>query len=298
MHVQAKQLWKRSGVLGLILVVGWLIVGCKDAANTIAEFENEPRKATATQSAVETRASEGQTATVIASIPTATPSPTIERLGTVSPTPSGTPTALPAPIVTRMSPTATAISGGGGGGGTTAKTPTPSPTASRIPPAPAPPTATNTPGPTPIAVAPVGVAAVCGDTLQIQARGTPVYVDSVGYNIREKSAVGKYLVSEVDITNISDNTFGQAQPRSFSIYGYANDVAYYFEADWRASWLVTLDTGSDWMGSDLLPGVVNHSVVVFDVNETLSNWVVIFKSSAFTGADCEVRLALAAPVSR
>lgn len=297
MHVQAKQIWKQLGVLWLILIVSWLIVGCQDAASTIAEIENEPRKATATQSAVETRTSAGQTATVIASTPTATPSPTIERLGTVTPTPSSTPTALPAPVVTRISPTATVV-GGGGGGGTAAKTPTPSPTATRIPPAPAPPTATNTPGPTPIAVAPVGVAAICGDTLQIQMRGTPVYVDSVGYSIREKSAVGKYLISEVDITNISDNTFGQAQPRSFSIYGYANDVAYYFDADWRASWLTTLDTGSDWLGSDLLPGVVNHSVVVFDVNEALTNWVVIFQSSAFTGADCEVRLALAAPVHR
>ena len=128
--------------------------------------------------------------------------------------------------------------------------------------------------------------------------GTPAYVDSLGYNIRQKAAVGKYMVVEVDIINVSNETFGQAQPRSFSVYGYANDVAYYFDADWRASWLATLDTGSDWFGSNLLPGVVSHAIVVFDVNNTLTNWVMVLTSAAFTGADCEVRLALPAPVNR
>lgn len=285
--------------LGVLVFFILLAAGCSSTADTLAELQNAPRVATATQQALATGTAAAAEATLVAQTPTLTPSPTLERLGTVTPTPTATATGLPQPQMTRLTATVTptAVSGGGGGGGgAVSSTGTPTVTPTKVPAAPVVPTATTTPGPTPVPVVPVGVAAQCGDTLQVQAIGTPVFVDTIGYNVREKAAVGKYLVVEVDMTNISDATFTRSQPRSFDVYGYADGVPYYFEMDWRASWLATLDTGSDWLGTDLLPGVVNHAIVVFDVNYLLTNWVMIFQSAAFTGADCEAQLALPAPI--
>ncbi len=286
----------RHVVLGSVFLVMLVAAGCSSTADTLAELQNAPRVATATQQALATGTAAAATATLVAQTPTLTPSPTLERLGTVTATPTATATGLPQPQMTRLTATATptGVSGGGGGGGAVSSTATATPT--QVPAAPVVPTATNTPGPTPVPVVPIGSAAQCGNTLQAQIIGTPIFVDTIEYNVREATAVGKYMVVEVDISNISDTTFTRSQPRSFEVYGHADGVAYYFEMDWRASWLATLDTGSDWLGSDLLPGVVNHSIVVFDVNYLLTNWVVIFQSAAFTGADCEARLALPDPI--
>ncbi len=164
--------------------------------------------------------------------------------------------------------------------------------------APATPTATQQPRPTPTSTLPastIGIWYACGHSFYVSVgEGPHGWGPWLRYQIDDASPRGIFLVVPMDLENLTNRTFDDLWETDYEVTGLVRGRRVTFTADQHASWNQAYGwRGYAYLSDHVPPGVLFHTLVVFDVDPEGRDWRLVFRPGSIYGSPiCTIEIPL------
>lgn len=132
----------------------------------------------------------------------------------------------------------------------------------------------------------VGTTVNCGDSFQFKYFYQPILTKSQSY----QTAVGKFLMFRVHITNVTPTVISGLDDDSFKLHGDFNGVSQAFKLDGGASYSTSYRWDIAGIGDDYEPGIPLDTYLVFDVTGNATSWYLEFVPKSGTKKYCSVNI--------
>jgi hypothetical protein len=113
----------------------------------------------------------------------------------------------------------------------------------------------------------------CGDKFEFVYYYQPIMTKSQSY----QTAVGKFLLARVFITNMTHEVIDGLSPLSFKITGIFNGLKESFDLDAGSSWSTSYRWEIGQITDNFIPGVKVDTFLVFDVPAKADEWYLTFE---------------------
>jgi len=139
---------------------------------------------------------------------------------------------------------------------------------------------------TDIIPAKVGTKVNCGDSFQFVFYYQPIMTKSQSY----QTAVGKFLMFRVHITNMSTSAIDGLSDRSFKLHGNFNGVEQTFNLDTGSSFSTSYRWDIGQISDTYEPGIPVDTYLVFDVTGKADSWYLEFAPKSGNKTYCSVNI--------
>lgn len=141
---------------------------------------------------------------------------------------------------------------------------------------------------TDIIPAKVGTKVNCGDSFQFVFYYQPIMTKSQSY----QTAVGKFLMFRVHITNMSTSAIDGLSDRSFKLHGNFNGVEQTFNLDTGSSFSTSYRWDIGQISDTYEPGIPVDTYLVFDVTGKADSWYLEFAPKSGDKTYCSVNISV------
>lgn len=141
---------------------------------------------------------------------------------------------------------------------------------------------------TDIIPAKVGTKVNCGDSFQFVFYYQPIMTKSQSY----QTAVGKFLMFRVHITNMTTSAIDGLSDSSFKLHGNFNGVEQTFKLDTGSSFSTSYRWDIGQISDTYQPGIPVDTYLVFDVTGKADSWYLEFAPKSGNKTYCNVNISV------